>query len=116
MQVRIDNFLPIGKGDIVGIGGWHTHTGVVEEEVEPPKCFFCRIEKVAHGVFIADVGRYHESPRAIGPRQTRGLFQWILPTSGQGDRPAILQQGDSRRPADTAARTRDDRYLSVSTH
>ena len=61
------------QSDIVGIGGY-THTGVAEEEVEPPKCFFVASKRLRMASSSpTSVGTTRV--RAIGPRQTRGLFQ-----------------------------------------
>ena len=55
MQVRIDNFLPIGKGDFVRIARRHSDTSIIEQEIQAPKSFFRLVEQVSHRVLIGDV-------------------------------------------------------------
>ncbi len=103
-EVHVDDFAPVGGGDLVNRGGGHVGTGVVEDYVDAAKSGGDAGECGIDGGGVGDIARHGDSVGVIGG----GFSQGFGSSANKGNVIAIGEEGLRTGTANAGARSSDD--------
>ena len=109
INVDVEDRVEVGLAELLDLGLVDRHGGGVDQQVDPAERLDGRIDEGLHLGCDANVGGRDEDLDLVPPRVAGGRVQAPRRSSRQRQVVAVACQPCRDRPADAAARARDDR-------